>query len=538
MSHDLHVHHNLKPIHQGSFLTNLTLNEISWSELMRRLFSLHHKKEASASSPSATQKRSRSKCLKIDPLPSVDAIPISKESPAKILPTEPISINSVSRASTLRTPQSWASTISVNTEIFRYGDPVAASMENESETPENANGQNKENADSTEKANENQTDCQKDFGANQDEIPKEPIPSFIKDLRVLYSGFGGWILLKRLRNHPQRIFAVVKTFKCEEGCGDESYTEICHNEYNLMNRLRNRHVVPVYNLCKDEDPSGKYYWSLAMPFYHYGDLFSILVLFKKEPIPGKLREALFKQMLESIKFLHSKNVVHCDVKLDNFLVDDQFNVKVTDFGMSVDLDKYEAYTPDERLQFCQSIDPTKIGTKSYRPPELFFPEKKAEIFGKFQKGMVDSAESIQACLDCYDLLFKSKKLDIWALAICYITMTLNLMRPWDFADRMTDENFEKFYTVYKQSDFLSRKLPITNTQEVNKVLENTVGNHSELDFTKRLLFDSKCAILRMLNVESDLRPLVEEVFESDWIKNVGFCSQAEFSEVFKRVFPE
>ena len=39
-------------------------------------------------------------------------------------------------------------------------------------------------------------------------------------------------------------------------------------------------------------------------------------------------------MLKAIKFIHSKGIAHRDLKLENILVDENFNIKINDFGLS------------------------------------------------------------------------------------------------------------------------------------------------------------------------------------------------------------
>ena len=50
----------------------------------------------------------------------------------------------------------------------------------------------------------------------------------------------------------------------------------------------------------------------------------------KEPVCKKL----FKQIIEAIGYVHSRQVVHWDIKLDNILLDGKGNIKIGDFGVS------------------------------------------------------------------------------------------------------------------------------------------------------------------------------------------------------------
>ena len=52
----------------------------------------------------------------------------------------------------------------------------------------------------------------------------------------------------------------------------------------------------------------------------------------------KLNEAtaklIFKQLIEGLGYIHSKGILHRDIKLDNILLDGKGNVKIADFGVS------------------------------------------------------------------------------------------------------------------------------------------------------------------------------------------------------------
>jgi len=74
-------------------------------------------------------------------------------------------------------------------------------------------------------------------------------------------------------------------------------------------------------------------------------------------LPEVEAKKIFKQLIEGLNHLHQKNIVHRDIKLENILLDSKLNLKIIDFGFSIEHPK------DKTLNvFC--------GTPSYMAPEL------------------------------------------------------------------------------------------------------------------------------------------------------------------------
>ena len=71
-----------------------------------------------------------------------------------------------------------------------------------------------------------------------------------------------------------------------------------------------------------------------------------------------------------MEYLHSNDVIHRDIKLENILVDAEGNLKISDFG-------FAEFENVDKLQ-------TKKGTKSYMAPEIRLGEvyngKQIDIF--------------------------------------------------------------------------------------------------------------------------------------------------------------
>ena len=78
---------------------------------------------------------------------------------------------------------------------------------------------------------------------------------------------------------------------------------------------------------------------------------------------GKKIWELLIQCLSGLLYLHNKKkIIHRDVKPDNLLLDKNFNLKISDFGVSA----IDDITADEIIKFHN----TQIGPVSFLAPEV------------------------------------------------------------------------------------------------------------------------------------------------------------------------
>ncbi|CAN1283643.1 CBL-interacting serine/threonine-protein kinase 20 [Linum perenne] len=125
-------------------------------------------------------------------------------------------------------------------------------------------------------------------------------------------------------------------------------------EISVMRLVRHPNVVHLFEVMASRS---KIYF--IMELARGGELFNKVVA------KGRLREETarkyFQQLIAAVEFCHSRGVYHRDLKPENLLLDEQGNLKVSDFGLSAIRD---STTRTDGLLH------TTCGTPAYVAPEV------------------------------------------------------------------------------------------------------------------------------------------------------------------------
>ncbi|XP_037124607.1 phosphorylase b kinase gamma catalytic chain, skeletal muscle/heart isoform-like [Syngnathus acus] len=97
------------------------------------------------------------------------------------------------------------------------------------------------------------------------------------------------------------------------------------------------------------------FFFLVFDLMRKGELFDYLT--EKVTLSEKETRNIMRALLEVVHFLHEQNIVHRDLKPENILLDDQMNIKLTDFGFAVQIQSGE-----KLKEVC--------GTPLYLAPEI------------------------------------------------------------------------------------------------------------------------------------------------------------------------
>lgn len=131
-----------------------------------------------------------------------------------------------------------------------------------------------------------------------------------------------------------------------------------YNEINILNSIESEYIIKIKEYYDDTD-----FVYIVMDYYPDKDLYDNI---KKEKI--NINKDFIKKIIKPIEILHSNNIVHLDLKLENYLYQDSNNYVLIDFQWS----KYH----EKSYYNTVKIDDNFIyGTPNFMAPELYLQEK-------------------------------------------------------------------------------------------------------------------------------------------------------------------
>jgi len=141
---------------------------------------------------------------------------------------------------------------------------------------------------------------------------------------------------------------------------DDSSKIKLKNELFLLKNLRHPNIVKLF-----ENIEANKYHMLFMELCTGGDLLHYVR--RRRGIEEDLAKHLFRQLILGIGYLHSRSIIHRDIKLENILLDNLGTLKICDLGVSKLTDIENMTSPNltskQTLKEC-------CGTPAYMAPEV------------------------------------------------------------------------------------------------------------------------------------------------------------------------
>jgi serine/threonine-protein kinase 11 len=127
-------------------------------------------------------------------------------------------------------------------------------------------------------------------------------------------------------------------------------------EIKILKRLSHRNVISLIETFEDPQKM-KLYMVLE---YCVGGLQEMLDKAPANRFPFWQAHRYFVQLTDGLEYLHSRGVIHKDIKPGNLLLTTSETVKITDFGVAEELSQFER---SDRCSTCQ-------GSPAFQPPEI------------------------------------------------------------------------------------------------------------------------------------------------------------------------
>ena len=187
----------------------------------------------------------------------------------------------------------------------------------------------------------------KSYYTKHNTYPKTKLP-FYKFGRLIGRGAFGKVNLG-LHILSGRIVAIKSFNKSKLERPSKARDKIYH-EVSLMRNLKHNLIIRIYETIETSQ-----YILIIMEHISGGDLLSFVK--KRTKLSEKTAKYIFRQLITALKHIHSHNIVHRDIKLDNILIDLNNNIKLCDFGVSKQIHK-------------GMLLKDKCGTPAYIAPEI------------------------------------------------------------------------------------------------------------------------------------------------------------------------
>lgn len=197
-------------------------------------------------------------------------------------------------------------------------------------------------------------------------------------------------------------------------------------EISILRRVRHPNIVQLFEVMATK---AKIYF--VMEYVRGGELF-------KKVSKGRLKEEVarkyFQQLISAVAFCHARGVYHRDLKPENLLLDENGNLKVSDFGLSAVSDQIRQ----------DGLFHTFCGTPAYVAPEVLA-----------RKG------------------YEAVKVDIWSCGVILFVLMAGYL-PFH------DTNIMAMYKKIYKGEF---RCPRWFSSELTRLLSRLLDTNPETRFT-------------------------------------------------------
>ena len=252
---------------------------------------------------------------------------------------------------------------------------------------------------------------------------KKPNDNYIISKSLGEGGFGSVVKVIHKNTGQVRAMKIIPKNNLKQGYTEEEI----FREINILKKLEHPYIMKLYEFYSDEE-----YFYLINEFCSEGDLSEKLR--KVGRFEEKLVKLLMFQIFSAVWYLHSNNVIHGDLKLENVMVDNlnfheskKKNDNNNNNNLKNSFEKRLSLVTSYKLDFhnIQNVEGNKHKFDNIKNFEIKLIDfGAAKIFTKYKKQFDDTVGTLVYCSPEVLKNNYDSKCDIWSCAvIMYILLS-------------------------------------------------------------------------------------------------------------------
>ena len=252
---------------------------------------------------------------------------------------------------------------------------------------------------------------------------KKPNDNYIISKSLGEGGFGSVVKVIHKNTGQVRAMKIIPKNNLKQGYTEEEI----FREINILKKLEHPYIMKLYEFYSDEE-----YFYLINEFCSEGDLSEKLQ--KVGRFEEKLVKLLMFQIFSAVWYLHSNNVIHGDLKLENVMIDNlnfheskKKNDNNNNNNLKNSFEKRLSLVTSYKLDFhnIQNVEGNKHKFDNIKNFEIKLIDfGAAKIFTKYKKQFDDTVGTLVYCSPEVLKNNYDSKCDIWSCAvIMYILLS-------------------------------------------------------------------------------------------------------------------